>query len=116
MWKIGENKLNEEDIELLIEVSGKPFEVAYAYLEPFIEIEKYYKIIVKFNKAGIHKYLYTNGILATEEELMKLGEIGLDEIRFNLGASQCSNNVINNIKIAKKYIKYEPTQKVRPKI
>ena len=40
--------------------------------------------------------------LATREETLKaLGE-GLDEIRFNLGASNCSDKVIENIGIAKK--------------
>ena len=34
-----------------------------------------------------------------------MGEAGLDEIRFNLGATNCSNKVIENITIAKKYIK-----------
>src|SRR3712207_5921616 len=70
-----------------------------------MEIEKYYSIIKKFNEANIHQHLYTNGILATEETLQALGEVGLDELRFNLGASNCSDKVIENIKIAKKYIK-----------
>jgi pyruvate formate-lyase activating enzyme-like uncharacterized protein len=70
-----------------------------------MEIEKYYSIIKKFKEAQIHQHLYTNGILATEETLKALGEAGLDEIRFNLGASNCSDKVIENIGIAKKYIK-----------
>lgn len=58
------------------------------------------------NFAGIYQHLYTNGTLATENNLKLLGEMGLDEIRFNLGASNCSEKVIEAIKIAKKYIKY----------
>ena len=34
-----------------------------------------------------------------------LGEAGLDELRFNLGASNCSDKVIKLMAIAKKYIK-----------
>jgi pyruvate formate-lyase activating enzyme-like uncharacterized protein len=41
-----------------------------------------------------------------EQDLKLLGEFGLDEIRFNLGATNCSDEVIEKIKIAKKYIKY----------
>lgn len=106
MWEIGGTKFYEKDIDLLLSVYDKPSGIAYVYLEPFIEIEKYYSVIKKFNSAQIHQHLYTNGTLATEKNLKALGEAGLDEIRFNLGASDCSDKVIENIKIAKKYIKY----------
>jgi pyruvate formate-lyase activating enzyme-like uncharacterized protein len=74
------------------------------YLEPFLEIEKYYSIIRKFSTTGIHQHLYTNGLLATEAQLKALGEAGLNELRFNLGAAKCSKAVIEKIGIAKKYI------------
>ncbi len=105
MWEIGGTKFYEKDIELLLSIHQKPTGIAYVYLEPFMEIEKYYSVIKKFSEAGIHQHLYTNGTLATEETLKALGEAGLDEIRFNLGASNCSDKVIENIKTAKKYIK-----------
>ncbi|MGM9972696.1 MAG: radical SAM protein [Clostridiaceae bacterium] len=105
MWEIGGTKFYEKDIDLLLSIQKKPTGVAYVYLEPFMEIEKYYSVIKKFSAAGIHQHLYTNGLLATEETLKALAEAGLDEIRFNLGASKCSDKVIENIKIAKKYIK-----------
>lgn len=105
MWEIGGTKFYEKDIDLLLSISKKPTGVAYVYLEPFMEIEKYYSVIKKFKQAKIHQHLYTNGLLATEETLKALGEAGLDEIRFNLGASDCSDKVIENIGIAKKYIK-----------
>lgn len=105
MWEIGGTKFYEKDIDLLLSVHKKPTGVAYVYLEPFMEIEKYYSVIKKFSNAGIYQHLYTNGTLATEETLKALGEAGLNEIRFNLGASNCSDKVIKNIGIAKKYIK-----------
>ncbi len=105
MWEIGDTKFYEKDIDLLLSIHQKPTGVAYVYLEPFMEIEKYYSVIKKFSDAKIHQHLYTNGTLATEETLKALGEAGLDEIRFNLGASNCSDKVIENIGIAKKYIK-----------
>lgn len=105
IWVIGGTKFYEKDIDLLLSIHKKPTGVAYVYLEPFMEIEKYYKIIQKFNKAGIYQHLYTNGTLATEVTLKALGEAGLDELRFNLGASGCADKVIENIGIAKKYIK-----------
>ncbi|KXG74871.1 radical SAM protein [Thermotalea metallivorans] len=104
MWEIGGTKFYEKDIDLLLSIHKKPTGISYVYLEPFMEIEKYYSLIKKFSDAQIHQHLYTNGTLATEETLKALGEAGLNEIRFNLGASKCSDKVIKNIGIAKKYI------------
>ena len=105
MWEIGGTKYYEKDLDLLLSIYEKPTGISYVYLEPFMEIEEYYSIIKKFKAAGIHQHLYTNGTLATEETLKALGEAGLDEIRFNLGASNCAGKVIENIGLAKKYIK-----------
>lgn len=105
MWEIGGTKFYEKDFDLLLSIYQKPTGIAYVYLEPFMEIEKYYPVIKKFSDAGIHQHLYTNGTLATEKNLKVLSEAGLDEIRFNLGATNCSDKVIKNIGIAKKYIK-----------
>jgi pyruvate formate-lyase activating enzyme-like uncharacterized protein len=69
-----------------------------------MEIEKYYGIIRRFHSAGVYQHMYTNGTLSTEENLRALGEAGLDELRFNLGASDCADRVIEAIGIAKRYI------------
>lgn len=104
MWEIGGTKFRERDIDLLLNTHNKPTGISYVYLEPFMEIEVYYGIIRKFHEAGIHQHMYTNGTLATEESLRALGEAGLDELRFNLGASGCSDKVIAAMAAAKKYI------------
>ena len=104
MWEIGGTKFYERDLPLLLSVSNKPTGISYVYLEPFMEIEKYYGVIRFFHEAGIHQHMYTNGLLANEENLRALGEAGLDELRFNLGASNCADIVIENIALAKKYI------------
>lgn len=104
MWEIGGTKFKVQDLDLLLSTSRWPTGISYVYLEPFMEIEKYYPIVRKFKDAGIHQHLYTNGILANEENLKALGEAGLDELRFNLGASNCSDQVIKNIALAKQYI------------
>ena len=106
MWEIGGTKFYERDLDLLLSVQKKPTGISYVYLEPFMEIEKYYGVIAKFHQAGVHQHLYTNGTLATEESLRALGEAGLNELRFNLGASNCADRVIENIALAKKYIPY----------
>ncbi len=104
MWEIGETKYNINDIKLLCEIQGKPDGVSYVYLEPFMEISEYYPIIKIFSELGVHQHMYTNGTLVNEENIKALSEAGLDELRFNLGATNCEKSVINNIKLAKKYI------------
>ena len=103
-WEIGGTRYREEDLDLLLSASVRPTGIAYVYLEPFMEIEKYYGVIRRFHEAGVYQHLYTNGTLATEENLRALGEAGLDELRFNLGASGCADRVIEAIGIAKEYI------------
>lgn len=104
LWEIGGTKFYEKDLPLLLSIQQKPTGISYVYLEPFLEIEKYYGVIRAFHLAGIYQHLYTNGTLATEENLRALGEAGLDELRFNLGASRCAGKVIESIGLAKKYI------------
>jgi pyruvate formate-lyase activating enzyme-like uncharacterized protein len=106
MWDIGDELYEPEDIDLLLSIHKKPSGIAYVYLEPFMEIEKYYPIVKKFAKAGVHQHMYTNGTLCTEENLKELANAGLDEIRFNLNASDTSDQVIEAMRIARKYFKW----------
>ena len=104
MWEIGGTKFYEQDLDLLLAIDRHPTGIAYVYLEPFMEIEKYYGVIRRFRGAKVYQHMYTNGTLATEENLRALGEAGLDELRFNLGASGCADRVIDMIGVAKRYI------------
>lgn len=106
MWEIGGTKFYEKDIDLLLSIHRKPTGISYVYLEPFMEIEKYYPIINAFHQAGVHQHMYTNGTLATAENLKALAQAGLNELRFNLGATNCADTVIENIHLAKQYIPY----------
>ena len=72
-WEIGGTRYREEDFDLLLSTSKKPTGIAYVYLEPFMEIEKYYGVIRRFHEAGIYQHMYTNGTLATPENLKALG-------------------------------------------
>ena len=103
-WEIGGTRFREEDVDLLLSIHRAPTGVSYVYLEPFMEIEVYYGVIARFHAAGIHQHMYTNGIRANEENLRALARAGLDELRFNLGATGCSDRVIENMALAKKYL------------
>ena len=104
MWEIGGTRFAEEDLLLLLDIQKKPTGVAYVYLEPFMEIERYYGVIRRFHEAGVYQHMYTNGTLATPENLAALGEAGLDELRFNLGATNAADGVIDAIAEAKRHI------------
>ena len=104
LWEIGGTRFREEDLPALFSIQKKPTGISYVYLEPFMEIEKYYGVIRRFSEAGIWQHMYTNGINANRENLKALGEVGLNELRFNLGASRCSDRVIDAMAIAAEYI------------
>ena len=104
MWEIGGTRFYERDLDLLLSIHKKPTGISYVYLEPFMEIEKYYGVIRRFHAAGIHQHMYTNGINANAENLRALGEAGLDELRFNLGATNCADSVIAALAEARKHI------------
>ncbi|MDD3263540.1 MAG: hypothetical protein PHT94_01435 [Candidatus Nanoarchaeia archaeon] len=69
------------------------------------ELEKIALILDNMEKqTGIHQYrfLYTNGILANKEMLIRLKEnLGVHEIRFHLSASNFSKLVLKNMELAK---------------
>ncbi len=106
LFEIGGTRYYEEDVRDLLSIQGKPSGVSYVYLEPFMDIHKYYNIIKIFKENNVHQHMYTNGTLVTEDSLKKLKDSGLDELRFNLGASNCADKVIDNMRLAKQYIPY----------
>ena len=103
-WEIGGGKYRVEDMDLLFSIQKHPGSICYVYLEPFMEIETYYPMIQKFHAMGIYQHMYTNGTLCTEENLRALAEAGLDELRFNLGATDASDKVISSMAAASRLL------------
>ena len=58
------------------------------------------------SKPGLHFWLYTNGILADDEHLGTLQNLGIGEIRFNLAASNYDEKILKNLKRARKMFEY----------
>jgi pyruvate formate-lyase activating enzyme-like uncharacterized protein len=108
IYKIGMGLYDGNDVRMLVEVQGKKLlnGVAWLHFEPLMETNKMLSLMKFLHKKGLHQWLYTNGLLATEENLRKLADAGLDEIRFNLAATNCSDAVIKNMKHARRYFKY----------
>jgi pyruvate formate-lyase activating enzyme-like uncharacterized protein len=58
--------------------------------EPFLTLERtvtFLRAIRERFGSGVYLWLYTNGMLATDEALQAVADAGLDEIRFNLHAN-----------------------------
>jgi pyruvate formate-lyase activating enzyme-like uncharacterized protein len=75
------------------------------YPETIEEYMKLFKEIEIRTKKKPWYYIYTNGILADVNMLVRMRDLGFDEIRFHLGASNFSRNVYRNIKKAVKVFK-----------
>lgn len=104
---LGERLVTAEDIKIVFEKQEKkPDAVSWVYYEPFMDFEKHLDLIEFFSEQGVYQHLYTNGTLCNSEHFKILGELGLNEIRFDLAATNCSPKVIEKITEAKKYIKY----------
>jgi len=110
MYRLGSNQrlFTETDVKLLFETQGRKFlkGAAWVYFEPLERMDKIIPLMKFIHKQGYHQWLYTNGVLATEENLKQLADCGLEEIRFNLAATDCSEKVIKYMARARRYFKY----------
>ena len=75
--------------------------VSFSGGEPLLFFNRtleYLKAVRKSCGQDIYIWMYTNGILADKEKLQQLAEEGLDEIRFDIGATGFS---LDKVKLAK---------------
>lgn len=63
--------------------------ISFSGGEPFMNVPKLLEWVTGFTTRYPDKYywIYTNGLLARETDLRRLGELGIDEIRFNTAAT-----------------------------
>lgn len=69
------------------------------------EIEAYVSEIREVN-SGLHFWIYTNGILADDERLNFIHDLGITEIRFNLAATDYSEKILKNLERARGIFEY----------
>ena len=65
--------------------------------EPFLDFERSLEYVRALRTAcgpDLHIWLYTNGILATGDKLRRLTDAGLNEIRFDIGATDYSLDAV----------------------
>ncbi len=82
--------------------------IEYSGGEPFIYLDKVLKLaaFVSMYHNHIYQMIITNGLLVTEEKLKALHGCGVKEIKFHIGATHCSENVLNKIEMARKIMDY----------
>jgi pyruvate formate-lyase activating enzyme-like uncharacterized protein len=94
-----------EEIKLLLgkQLFGKVKAIGWLEKEPLMDMDKMIPLMEFINLKQLggwnksYQYLYTNGILATEDNLKRLKDAGLSEIRFNLQATDFSDAVLSNM-------------------
>jgi pyruvate formate-lyase activating enzyme-like uncharacterized protein len=82
--------------------------ISFSGGEPFIDAPKLLEWVGWFRERCPNRYtwVYTNGILAVEEHSRRLGELGVDEIRFNMAATGYDHpTVMENLEAAARFIR-----------
>jgi pyruvate formate-lyase activating enzyme-like uncharacterized protein len=89
--------LTEQELMLVLEkqIYHTVDAIGWLHKEPLIHLDKMLRVMKQIPKA---QYLYTNGILADKDTAKKLADAGLNEIRFNLQATDFSELVLENMK------------------
>jgi len=78
--------------------------VGYSGGEPFMYLPKILDVanFIKKEKPSIYQWIYTNGLLVTEDSMKEAQDAGISEIRFHISASDFSEEVISKMKKASK--------------
>jgi pyruvate formate-lyase activating enzyme-like uncharacterized protein len=83
--------------------------VSFSGGEPFVDSQNLLDWVTWFTSRYPDKYywVYTNGLLSDWENLRRLGERGVDEIRFNLAATGYNHpTVMENLAAAARFIRH----------
>jgi pyruvate formate-lyase activating enzyme-like uncharacterized protein len=74
--------------------------------EPLLYLEELQACVreMRTAKPSLHFWVYTNGILADEEHLRALQDLGIGEIRFNLAATDYSAKTLRGLALARELI------------
>lgn len=96
------------NIDNILSILQKPYYtgVGISGGEPLLYMDKLVEWVSKIKTEYPHLYIwnYTNGVYATEANLKRLAEAGLDEIRFDLAADNYSELTVANLNMAVKII------------
>lgn len=82
--------------------------VSFSGGEPLLYLAELETCVTAMRHASpdFHFWVYTNGILADKERVNRLAELGIREIRFNLAATDYSEQVLRNLERARSTFEY----------
>lgn len=100
--------LSKDQLILTLEKQVIPKVDAIGWIdkEPLLELEKIKNVAPFLKDNKVYQYLYTNGTLATEDVLKLLADCGINELRFNLQASNFNPTVLKNMRKAVEIIEH----------
>jgi len=80
--------------------------VSYSGGEPFLYLDKIieFSTYVTKNHPNIYQWIYTNGLLVTNDKLQILKDVGIKEIRFHIGATNFNSEILDKLEDASKII------------
>lgn len=80
--------------------------VSYSGGEPLMFLEKVLDIanFTTQRRPNVYQWIYTNGILVSEDILKKLSASGIKEIRFDLAATSFNERILAKLEMSKKII------------
>lgn len=78
--------------------------IGWLQKEPLMEMEAMEPLMLYLSNNDIHQFMYTNGVKATQKIIDKLASWGLNELRFNLQATDFDDKIIERMAYAKKKI------------
>jgi pyruvate formate-lyase activating enzyme-like uncharacterized protein len=90
-----------DEVNLMLDRQAVKYDaIGWLQKEPLEELDNIQPVMEKIAGLGVHQYMYTNGVHANKGVLEKLAEWGLNEIRFNLQATDFNPYVIESLGFA----------------
>jgi len=108
IWANGGNDdiHSTEDLKRVLDKNKRITGISFSGGEPFLYLDKVKEWLEFINKnyadLNLYKWIYTNGTKVTKEKCLMLKANGINEIRFNLAATNYSDKIIKKIEYCKK--------------
>lgn len=105
---VGWGEFPVEDFERLVALRGRDeFDgFSWSYCESLLELDKTLRLMRFLSDHGFYQWLYTNGLAATEDVIRRVVDAGVTEVRFNLAATDCDDEVIANLRRARRHVRH----------
>ena len=107
IWANGGNDdiFSMKDLKRVLDRNKRITGISFSGGEPFLYIEKVKEWLDFINDnyadLNLYKWIYTNGTKVTKKICLELKEKGINEIRFDLAATNYSDKIISKIKYCK---------------